>query len=389
MPIDYQQIYTKIQEIGNGLRERRQTLEKRRADVWGLLNAFNLELDLLRSLVDSAKQADPNIRCACPVNEPLLASQPLPASVPQASIIAADGSQILPDRHAAIQYYVVNVGAIAMRTGSGSSPEVFTDTELHILDEFEDTFFSESQIALLRDVSERKKLLEVAQNYPPPVLALTEGQLELWGAVDIENSRDFEKTLNDYLNVLKEMQTQNIITSGYVDKPGANWVVRMLEITKISKDELRNIRKIRPFLGVTDSWLFGKILGRHQRSAIFALQAKSAEKYKDSIAIHFFYLNVGDEQKPVIVRVDVPLWVAQNKEALNMLHCSLIEQTQIMSHKPFPYLLHRAHETAVVSMREKEQVDQMLALAIRNNGGEMGEISGKQSAKNLAGRTRR
>ena len=389
MPIDYQQIYTKIQEIGNGLRERRQTLEKRRADVWGLLNAFNLELDLLRSLVDSAKQADPNIRCARPVNEPLLASQPLPASVPQASIIAADGSQILPDRHAAIQYYVVNVGAIAMRTGSGSSPEVFTDTELHILDEFEDTFFSESQIALLRDVSERKKLLEVAQNYPPPVLALTEGQLELWGAVDIENSRDFEKTLNDYLNVLKEMQTQNIITSGYVDKPGANWVVRMLEITKISKDELRNIRRLRPFLGVTDSWLFGKILGKHQRSAIFALQAKSAEKYKDSIAIHFFYLNVGDEQKPVIVRVDVPLWVAQNKEALNMLHCSLIEQTQIMSHKPFPYLLHRAHETAVVSMREKEQVDQMLALAIRNNGGEMGEISGKQSAKNLPGRTRR
>jgi len=87
--------------------------------------------------------------------------------------------------------------------------------------------------------------------------------------------------------------------------------------------------------------------------------------------------------------VDVPLWVVQNKEALDMLHCALIEQTQIMSHKPFPYLLHRAHETAVVSMREKEQVDQMLALAIRNNGGEMGEISGKQSAKNLPGRIRR
>ena len=389
MPIDYQQIYTTIQEIGKGLRERRQTLEKRRADVWGLLNALNLELDLLRSLVDSAKQADPNIRCARPVDEPLLSSQPLPASVPQASLIAADGSQILPDRHAAIQYYVINVGAIAMRIGSGASPEIFTDTELHILDEFEDTFFSESQIALLRDVSERKKLLEVAQNYPPPVLALTEGQLELWGAVDIENSRDFEKTLNDYLNALKEMQTQNIITSGYVDKPGANWVVRMLEIVKIPKEELRNLRRHRPFLGVTDSWLFGKILGKHQRSAVFSLQAKSADKYKDSIAIHFFYLNVGDEQKPVIVRVDVPLWVVHNKEALNMLHCALIEQTQIMSHKPFPYLLHRAHETAVVSMREKEQVDQMLALAIRNNGGEMGEISGKQSAKNLPGRTRR
>jgi len=391
MPLDYQQIYTKIQEIGKGLRERKRSLEERRAKVWELLNAFNLELDLLNSLVDSAKRADPNIRCARPLSagEPLLSSCRPPASVTQATIIAADGSQILPDRHAAIQYYVINVGALAMRIGSGKSPEVFTDTELHILDEFEDTIFSESQIALQRDVSERKKLLEIAQKYAAPFIALTEGQLELWGSVDIDNSRDFEKTLNDYLNALKEMENQNVITSGYVDKPGANWVVRLMEIATLPKDEIRNVRKHRPFLGVTDRWLFGKILGRHERSAIFALQAKSAEKYKDSIAIHFFYLNVGDEQKPVIVRVDVPFWVVQNKEALNMLHCALIEQTQIMSHKPFPYLLHRAHETAVVSMREKEQVDQMLALAIRNNGGELGEISGKQSAKNLSGRTRR
>ena len=392
MPIDYQQVYEKIQEIGKGLRERRRTLEERRAKVWELLNAFNLELDLLRSLVDSAKQADPNIRCARPLPSgsggPLLSSHPRPASVTQATLIAADGSQILPDRHAAIQYYVINVGALAMQVGSGNSPEVFTDTELHILDEFEDTIFSESQIALQRDVSERKKLLEVAQKYAAPFIALTEGQLELWGAADIDNSRDFEKTLNDYLNALKEMENQKIITSGYVDKPGANWVVRLMEIATLPKDELRNLKKHRPFLGVTDRWLFGKILGRHERSAIFALQAKSAEKYKDSIAIHFFYLNVGDEQKPVIVRVDVPLWVVQNKEALDMLHCALIEQTQIMSHRPFPYLLHRAHETAVVSMREKEQVDQMLALAIRNNGGEIGEISSKQSAKDLKGRKR-
>jgi len=389
MPIDYQQIYEKIQEVGKGLRERRRTLEERRAKVWELLNAFNLELDMLNSLVDSAKKADPNIRCARPTDEPLLSSYPQPVSVTQATLIAADGSQILPDRHAAIQYYVINVGAIAMQIGSGTSPQIFTDTELHMLDEFEDTFFSESQIALQRDVAERKKLLEVAQNYTAPILALTEGQLELWGASDIDNSRDFEKTLNDYMNALKEMENQNVITSGYVDKPGANWVVRLLEITSLPKDELRNLKKQRPFLGVTDRWLFSKVLGKHERSATFALQAKSAEKYKDSISIHFFYLNVGDEKNPVIVRVDIPLWVVQNKEALHMLHCVLIQQTQIMSHKPFPYLLHRAHETAVVSMREKEQVDQMLALAIRNNGGEMGEISGKQSAKNLPGRTRR
>jgi hypothetical protein len=185
------------------------------------------------------------------------------------------------------------------------------------------------------------------------------------------------------------MEQQQIITSGYVDKPGANWVVRLLEIMDIPQNELNNIKKRRPFLGVTDLWLFSQLLGKHARSAIFRLQAKSAEKYTGSISIHFFYINVGDEKKPKIARVDVPLWVVNNKEALNNLHCTLIEQARIMGNEPFPYLLHRAHEIAVVTHKEKEEIDQMLAIEIRNNGGEVGEKSGKQSAKDLQGRTRR
>jgi hypothetical protein len=88
--------------------------------------------------------------------------------------------------------------------------------------------------------------------------------------------------------------------------------------------------------------------------------------------------------------VDVPLWVVNDAQALNDLHAALIAQSKIMGEvAPFPYLLHRAHEIAVVSHREKEQIDQMLDLAIRNSGGDIGEISGKQSAKNLQGRTRK
>jgi hypothetical protein len=389
MPIDYQQIYEKIQEIGKGARERKKTLDERRSKARELLDFHTSELDALRSKVDSAKAVDPNIRCALPFKEPLASSHPPPDSVIQATLIAADGSQIVPDRHAALQYYVINVGGIAMQAGSGNAPEVFTDTELRMLDEFDDTYFSDSQIALQRDVAERKKLLEISKKYSGTMIALTEGQLELWGSVDLENARDFEKNLQDYLDVLKEMEKRQIVTSGYVDKPGANWVTRLLEVATIPENELKNLKRYRPLVGVTDLWLFSRILGRYERSAIFALQAKSAEKYKDSISIHFFYLNVGDEKNPSIVRVDVPLWVVENTEALQALHSALIEQTKVMSSKPFPYLLHRAHEVAVVSHREKEEIDQMLAIAIRNNEAEIGEISGKQSAKNLKGRTKR
>ncbi len=390
MPIDYQQIFTQIKEIGKGAKERKKKKEEAQAFARELLSFYDSQLDLLRAKVDSAKQADSNIRCALPLpsGENLASHYPVPASVIQATLIAADGSQINPDRHAAIQYCVVNVGAISMQVGSGNTPEIFTDTELHMLDEFEDTFFSDSQVALQRDVAERKKLLEVAEKYSGMIIALTEGQLELWGAVDSDNSRDFEKSLQDYLDTLKELEKRQVITSGYVDKPGANWVIRLLEIATIPQDQLTDQKKYHPLAGVTDLWLFSQILGKHERSAIFKLQAKSAEKYTDAISIHFFYLNVGDEKKPKIARVDAPLWVVNKQDALNNLHCALIEQAKIMGNEPFPYLLHRAHEIAVVTRKEKEEIDQMLALAIRNNGGELGEISGKQSAKNLSGRTR-
>ena len=389
MPVNYQDLYTRIKAIGAGTEERRKKKEDAQTQAREHFAYFNSRLDELRSKVDAAKTADANIRCAYPLDEDIASSHPVPDSVIQATLIAADGSQIVPDRHAALQYYVINVGVIAMQVGSGNAPEVITHTELRLLEEFEDTFFSDSQVALQRDLAERKKLLEVAKKYKGTVIALTEGQLELWGAVDNENSRDFEKSLQDYIDALKEMEKQKVVTSGYVDKPGANWVVRLLEIAMIPQDKLSNLKKYHPFLGVTDLWLFEQILKKHERSAVFKLQAKSAEKYTDSIAIHFFYINVGDEKKPKIARVDVPLWVVNNKEALNNLHYALIEQAKIMGHKPFPYLLHRAHEIAVVTHKDKEEIDQMLAIEIRNNGGEVGEKSGKQSAKDLQGRTRR
>lgn len=387
MPIDYQQIYEQIKEIGAGAKERKKRKEEAQAKARELLAYYDSKLDELRAKVDSAKQADSNTRCAYPLTESLASSYPVADSAPDATLIAADGSQIPTDRHAALQYFVINVGAIAMQVGSGNAPEVFTETRLHLLDEFEDTFFSDSQIALQRDVAERRKLLEIAKKYSGEIIALTEGQLELWGANDSDNGGNFEKSLQDYLNALKELEKRKVITSGYVDKPGANWVIRLLEIA--SAPDIKEVKKYHPLLGATDLWLFSQILGKHERSAVFALQAKSAEKYTDSISIHFFYLNVGDKKKPKIARVDVPLWVVKDAQALNNLHAALIEQSKIMGNSaPFPYLLHRAHEIAVVTRQEKDQIDQLLALEIRNSGGEVGEISNKQSAKNLAGRTR-
>jgi len=394
MPIDYQQIFIRIKDIGAGARERRKTLDERRIKARELMSAYSSELDVLRSKLDSAKQVDSNVRCAYPLNESLASSYPVPAPVSQATLIAADGSQINPDRHAAIQFCVVNVGAIQMRLNSGETPEIFTDTELLYGDDLLPNGFpmSEGLVALKRDLAERSKLDELSRKTTGPVVTFTDGPIELWGAKG-EDANSYEAIVQKYLGVLSRLQGRGVITAGYVDKPSADLVLRLLEIASADNEQIQKLREFHPLRGVSDRWLYGErenpLLPPGHRSAVFGIQSNSEKKYTGVLSLHFFYLNVGSDGHPWPVRVEIPKWVADDKTKLDLLHAVLVEQCHMMGSKPYPYLLHRAHETAVVKNEEKQQIEQMLAMELRNQDEELDELSNKQSAKNSKGRTRR
>jgi hypothetical protein len=187
-----------------------------------------------------------------------------------------------------------------------------------------------------------------------------------------------------------------VTTAGYVDKPSADLIVRLLEIASapVARDDIPlNLREFRPLLGVSDRWLFGErenpLLPPGHRSAVFGLQSGSEKKYTGVLSLHFFYLNVGTEGHPWPVRVEIPKWVVDDQEKLDLLHAVLVEQCRMMGSRPYPYLLHRAHETALVKQEEKQQIEQMLTMELRKNNEDIDEGSNKQSAKNLQGRTRR
>ena len=394
MPIDYQQIYTRIKEIGAGARERKKTLEERRTLARNLFTSLASDLDGLRKKVDSAKQADSNIRCAVPLSETLASSHPTPDSTPQATLIAADGSQINPDRHASVQFGLVNVGAIIMRMDSGEAPVISTETELMYGDDLMPNGIpmSEGMVALKRDLAERMKLDEVSQGIKGRVVTFTDGPIELWGAQG-EDSKSFHDFLEKYKTTLSRLQSRNVITAGYVDKPSADLVVRLLEIAHADAEQTQKIREFHPLRGVSDRWLFGErenpLLPPGHRSAVFKIQSSSEKNYKGVLEVHFFYLNVGTEGHPWPVRVEIPRWVVDDKDQLNLLHAMLVDQCRIMGSRPYPYLLHRAHETAVVKNEEKYQIEQMLQQELRRNNEDVDEGSNKQSAKDLQGRTRR
>ena len=387
MTIDYQQVIHKIREISALAKQNDDLIKTRRNQALKLLNENANQLAELQHKVEQAYEHDPNLRCALPVIEALNASFKLPDLPPHVTLIAADGSQINPDRHAALFFSLINVGAIVIEHGSGKTPDTYTFSDLKYGEElFSDTgLIGEDLIALGRDLAERQKLLDLAEQYPAPVVALTDGPVEVWGPKG-GSSEAYRQTLDSHLVILSRLQDREVTLAGVVDKPGANLVVRLLEIIEMHVEDLKDIRKKSSLRGVGDLWIFEQLLSPGERSAVFGLQSSSRTHYKGGLALHFFYLNTSRDDHPNLVRVEIPGWVAQNEIRLNMLHAALISQCRILGARAYPYILHRAHEIAVVKFQDKQQVEQMLMLELRRAGVDVGEPSSKQIEKDLPGR---
>ncbi len=385
MPINYQEVYSQIQKIGAGARERQQKKEEAQTRARELLSFFDSQLDVLQRRVDTAKEADPTLRCACPLEEPLASSYPPPDSAAQATIIAADGSQITPDRHASVQFGLVNVGAILLKLNSGETPHILTKSTLLFGEDLlpNGIPMSEGMVALKRDLAERELLDELSRNTEGQIVTFTDGPLELWGKGD--DAQAYAHTVEAYLGVLSRLQARGVVTAGYVDKPSANLVTRLLEIATADNEQMQRLREFHPLRGVSDRWLYGArekpLLPPGHRSAVFRIQSASEKSYRGVLSLHFFYLNVGSPGHPWPVRVEIPKWVADDKEKLNLLHGVLVEQCKMMGSKPYPYLLNRAHEIAVVKNEEKQQIEQMLSMELSRHGEETDDSSHKQAGK--------
>jgi hypothetical protein len=389
MALNFQQVFERIRQIGLGARARQETRDSLRKQARSLLDAWADKAADLNAKLERARQADPSLRCAIPLDEPLnFHTRSGATSTAPVTLIAADGSQIVPDRHAAVLYGLINVGAIVISAGSVEAPQVLTDSQLSFDDEVIN--WTDGLVALQRDLAERRKLLDIVKEYSPPLVTLTDGPLQLWEARESNEVLGYEKALNEYLSVLSQLQERDAITAGYVDKPSSNLLVRLLEVADTPERDFADLHERHPLHGVSDLWLFDQLLLPGERSAVFALQARSKAVYQGALALHFFYLNVSRNDHPKTARIEIPAWVSKNKSEIDLLHTALLEQCSILGAKPYPYILHRAHESAVVTLQEKQQIDQLLQIELRKSGGELGEVSGKQSTKDsgTAGRKR-
>lgn len=395
MPVDFQSIQAQIRDMGQRAEIRERDLLARLRKAREVLYTYAVELDAVEQRVAQAAAVHKNLRCALPTGEPLTAQIAAPPLDCQYVLLAADGSQVVPSHHDAVEFGVINVGAVRFLPGQPFAPREFIYSQL-LFDEMLYTesgyLLTEEVVALKRDVAERGTLAKLARQEQLPVVTLTDGQLEIYG--ESKSSKEFDRELENYKNVLNDLAGQRAVTAGYVSKPRSDLAVRMLELLLLEDIRLAGNERMRQLSGVTDMLLFSgfrdipPLLASGERSALFAIQSKPNTPFDGSLAVHFFYINVSQTDHPVLARVEVPAWVTYDASLIDLLHHALVNQCRHLGSQPYPYALHRAHEVAVVSLEEKKQLENMIMVELRRQGASVSTISEKQFHKDSEPRTR-
>lgn len=388
MPLDYTAIQQQLHAMGSQVKSRLDEETQKAARATTLLDSLAGQNQQSRERIIAVAASNSNLRSAIPTDEEITGTFLLPAITKAYTILAADGSQVNPNRHDPIPLSVINIGVFCMDSTMQSPPREIVETQLLPLDEIYNEFglVGEEVIALRRDLRERQMLSRLSNEFNGIVLTLTDGPLELFR--DPQGSKDTQKEFEEYLGVLRQLAKQGTITAGYVDRPGSDLVVRMLEVLSMKDENIAYAGKSRPLAPLSDAFLFQDRIPPEARSAVFGIQSRSAENFPGETALHFFYLNTGFPEKSSLARVEIPAWVAENKDMVGLLHAVLIDQSRILGSMPYPYALHRSHEIALVSFSDKAQIETMIGRELVSQGLTPPAPSNKQFAKNLKGRTR-
>lgn len=384
MTLELSQVTQQIDDMGRVLAGRagreRQVLPAARE----LLRLFAHRQEELRQVAGS--EPGQRLRCASPGDEPLDAAFSAPPMPERVTLIAADGSQIYPDQHGLAFYYLINVGSIIFRHGSGRAPAVAAAPQL---------FYREDQVypggepitgdlvGVQRNLAEMRALADLALAEPgdgPPRLALGDGPLLIWlQRADLPAGWQ-EQILADYLGCLDRLRAGGVPVAGFVSRPHSAEVMALLYLAQLESEERHAVTTLAEtdYRGLTDRALFGS-LAPGERSALFVRGTAANQEFRSrGHEIWFFYLNTGAD----LARVEVPEWVACRPAALHLVHAAMYDQCRF--NNGYPYVLTRADEQAVILGEEREALEEMLMRAMTRHGLPLPELSRKAQQKRVA-----
>jgi len=399
MTLEYEKIQSDLERMARITAARRGEQAEHITAAAATLRRYRTNWSAVEQALDTARhRSDPKFfRAARPfaAAEPLDAAIPAPPPPDQATIIATDGSQIPPDRHAPFLYYLINIGGLVYHHGGIRSPEPFTLPEL-VYPESDadlDRFSGGGAVNIERDLKEIDTLARQAVAYrqeAQPLLALLDQRLLYWpiGSEGVA----VNTAVSDWNGSMESIHAAGALLCGYIDRPETIAVMTLLRALEgLADDDFdwKLLGKRQATQGITDRLLFGPLLGPGERSAVFTFVSDPNDTfagYNTAHEVSFFYLNPGGFGEQ-IARIDIPHWVAENAAAVTAVHALVVDQCRLIG--DYPYALARADEMAVVGRRDAAELNTMLEIIMQRHGVESDQTA-KQNSKELArgGKTR-
>lgn len=312
---------------------------------------------------------------------------PLPPLPQEYTALATDGSQIEPDRHAALPCYLINLGQVVIRYGPRPLARLSSEASLNIIggpaetgeeDDNDEAYRGRLYLDLERSVAELHGLLELARatTEPHTILALQDGSLILWVATAMRYQRETERYVAQYVQCLEELRllahTRPFVLASFISRSGSTDVVTKLRVESSHNGSASQNSYGEPL----DRDLFS-FFQKGERSDVYRSERGILEKYLPAEnRICFFYLNVG----PEIARVELPAWVASDPALLDFAHATIYDQCRL--NNGYPVALMEAHEQAVVSDRDSRDF-WLLANKMLEGSGLPTEESAKARSKRV------
>ena len=340
--------------------------------------------------------------------EGLLDSHPPPKVPADWTTVSVDGSHIDVDRHLSLRCHLINLGGCAVTYGKDPDCQLFSEPALAVDDDdlylrppdgaSGETLIAGPLLGALRTVREVERLADAVESLPDDrrTLALLDGTLAFWDLQRGQYPRYVADVLiGDRLSYalarLREASQSGhpVAVAAYTSRPRtteAAGAVRLMlcgqndaDCNRLCTARQSQSEACNAAAGFDDREVFELVLQPGHRSPLyrsshlaarFALGLAAGQEWS-----HFYYLNGGAE----IARVEVPDWLADDPELLAVGHAMLVKQCQLGL--GYPVAISEAHEQAVITGHDREELRRMTIMLLEQRG-----LPSPESAKSFSKR---
>ena len=319
-------------------------------------------------------------------------------------VVGTDGSQINPSSHELTSASLINIGLVAIPYFDksipvflGTNPTVYNSPNEISAFSPGDYISEEDLISYERTLNEIEELVKLAKKYKAynlPIVALLDGTLIHW---HLENfsSLFIERFIERFSNALTELKNMDIPVASFLSNSRSNDLINMLRIYKCPYEAVDCKRHCKDldyaklpcnpgldYKPVLDRRLVQKSFANKNaiigtKTNLFKSNNKILEFYPDDFKIYFFYISSTSE----IARIEIPAYVAFNKNMLDMIHNVIALQCRVGF--GYPVVLSEAHNLAVVRRNDREVFYNLIKEQILKSG-RSSKISNKEFKKRIS-----